>query len=609
MLKTSPTTKQSYFFKLLLCCCFVINYNITNAQIEQSNQTHCPGDTITILPPPLGPLGPLPASCETLTVTPDDENIITLPNNEGFLVVVGNTSTQYTIIRTGIVADGCYSSPFEVSAVTNIVIGSDCDAPHDVITQTQTVCNNDTLVLQIGDSFEYSVMEQPSNGTLFFTSNGASSGTDLHYVPNSSFVGMDQFMIHYTNTSTGDEYVISFDVTVNDCGDPTDPTDPTEPDTPYTWLNDLIDANDCCANASVIEFSMGTYSFIYIQTGDDCSAFSSLYLNDGSYYCTDASNFDCLGAYGLNASDGTVLYTCGDDPTDPTDPIDFDEYPWLADLIDADDCCANESILVFELGGGYSFLYIKTASDCGGLGSLYLSTGQLYCNDAANFDCLGAYGFNESDGVTLWACSNDPTDPTDPTDPIPDYPWLSDVITDDCCANTRVYHYIKNNGSYGYIYVETGDCQDGSYSRLYNEEGQLYCTSAATVSCFDHYDLDNSFTETFLWSCDGTEGESTNSSNTEGQFDRLITSENLVTFNVFPNPSTGLINISVDTDYEGVESIIIYDLSGRIINEFIFESASVKLFQTDLSDLPNGLYLIQYQNANVSSIEKIMIRH
>ena len=605
MLKTSTTTKKNYLFKLLLCCCFIINYNIINAQMEQSNQTHCPGDTVTLLPPPLGPLGPLPANCETLTVTPDDGNIITLPNNGGFMAIAGNTSTEYTVTRTGLIANGCYSSAFDISAITNIVIGGNCTNPPEVITQTQTVCNNDTLILEIEDSFEYSVMEQPSNGTLFFTFNAPSSGTDFHYVPNSDFVGTDQFMIHYTNTSTGDEYIISYDVTVNDCGDP---IEQNVPNTPYTWLNNLIDANDCCANASVLEFSFGSYSFIYIQTGEDCGASSSLYLNDGSLYCTNGNNLDCLSAYGLNENNGTVLFDCGDGPIDtpgPTDPFDFGEYPWLADIIDENDCCTNESILIFDLGS-YSFLYIKSASECGGLGNLYLNTGQLYCTDGNGLNCLAAYGLNESDGTTVWACSNNPTNPTDPTT---DYPWLSNIITDDCCANARIYHYAKNNGSYGYIYVEAGDCQDGNYSRLYNEEGLLYCTSASTISCFDHYDLGNSFTETLLWSCDGTEDRPANSSNTEEQSDRLITSENLVKFNVFPNPSSGMINISVDADYEGMESITIYDLSGRVINEFLFEQASIKLFQTDLSDLPDGLYLIKYQNANVSSIEKVMIRH
>ena len=399
------------------------------------------------------------------------------------------------------------------------------------------------------------------------------------------------------------------------CNNPNDPIEQMDSTTlslfeDFPWLTNFVDPSNCCDNLAVLEFPMGSYSFIYIKTDSDCGGYGSLYLNNGYSYCNDADNFDCLGAYGLNESDGNVLYYCGEEPMEPIDTVtvSFDEYPWLLDIIDTDDCCANRSIQIFPLGGSYSFIYVKAADECGGLGSLYLNNGELYCNDANNFDCLGAYGFNENNGTTFWNCGT----PIDPNNPIPtdDYPWLSSIVNaEDCCANTNIFYYKKDNLTHGYIYIMAGDCQDDNYGRLYNEEGQLYCTSTSTISCFEHYDLGNSFIEELLWSCDGTDARP-NQSTDDGN-SRLISENISLGLNVFPNPSAGLINIEINTgnNYEGEQIISVYDINGRIVHQNRFDTANVKLFQADLSDLTDGIYIVEYKNANVSSAQKIMIRH
>ena len=478
----------------------------------------------------------------------------------------------------------------------------------DLIIQNETVCANKILVLDllIG-SWAINILEHASNGSLLAVADAPITESSLWYIPSDDFVGVDQFTIQYMDIATGNEYTAEFTVEVIDCS-----IDPIDPNIPYDWLNNLIDQNDCCNNSTVLEFSLGgSYSFIYIKAAEECGGLGTLYLNDQTLYCTDASNFDCLGAYGLNESDGNVLYNCSEEPIEPTDTssVAFDDYPWLTNLIDANDCCTNQSIINFPLGS-YSFIYIKTASECGSLGSLYLNNGNLYCNDASNFDCLGAYGLSENDGEVLWNCG-DPITPTDPSNPIDseEYPWLSSIANaGDCCANANIFYYKKDNCTHGYIYVKAGDCEDENYGRLYSEEGQLYCFSTATISCFEHYDLGNSFIEELLWSCDGTDDRPYQSS--EDNNSRLITNDISLGLNVFPNPSRGLVNIEVNTDenYEGEQFISVYDINGRIIRQEIFDTANVRLFQTDLSDLTGGIYIIEYKNANISSAQKIMIR-
>lgn len=71
--------------------------------------------------------------------------------------------------------------------------------------------------------------------------------------------------------------------------------------------------------------------------------------------------------------------------------------------------------------------------------------------------------------------------------------------------------------------------------------------------------------------------------------------------NVYPNPSSGLISISLTTD----ESLLleIFDQSGTLIST---ESISSELIRKDLSDQPNGLYIIrvtdQYKNYDTAKL-------
>lgn len=64
----------------------------------------------------------------------------------------------------------------------------------------------------------------------------------------------------------------------------------------YSWLSDIVDTSNCDSNTSVSEYDFGGYSFIYINQNDK----GTLYLNDGTYYCSDAPGYSCQALYSLN---------------------------------------------------------------------------------------------------------------------------------------------------------------------------------------------------------------------------------------------------------------------------------------------------------------------
>jgi|GEM_PF-1294621 len=692
--------------------------------------TYCVGDTVMLLTPPQGPLGPQPAGCEILTVTPDDGNIITLPDNGGFMVVV-TTTTTYTVTRTGVVGLGCYSEPFEIGIDTYIEINENCPTEpepcvvadplslpfiqeiisypcaddcgrideitafgyngntyfglyNNILAENCTLDGGVTYLDCNGDFFcsasalpgtsnacSNEFNDIASNGTIIWSNSNTCHDEVDPEAPDTGYDWLDDLLDANdccTNASaiefpmgsysfiyvkagadcgslgtlylnTGQSYCTDADnfdclgaygLSINQgnvlwsCGDgsePTEPTEPTEPDTQYDWLNDLLSSSDCCNANAAIEFPLESYSFIYVKADADCGGLGTLYLNTGQLYCTDADNFDCLGAYGLNESNGTTIWTCGDGPVDPPNPTTPNTgYDWLNNLIIDDGCCNANAAIEFPMGP-YSFIYVLADADCGGLGSLYLNTGQLYCNDADNFDCLGAYGLSINQGNVLWNCEGGgPTEPNDPTEPVDfeDYPWLNNIVdANDCCINESVIVFPM--GSYSFVYVNAGaNC--GGLGALYLNTGELYCTDADNFDCLGAYGLNES-DGNVIWTC-GTDDKPVDNADdminedlTE-QSSKLDNTENLssldnvpVEMKVYPNPSIGLVNISLNTTHEGDQLIRVLDLSGRTINEFRFTDARNQVFQVNLTDLPDGLYLIEYSNINISSVEKVMVRH
>jgi hypothetical protein len=75
-------------------------------------------------------------------------------------------------------------------------------------------------------------------------------------------------------------------------------------------------------------------------------------------------------------------------------------------------------------------------------------------------------------------------------------------------------------------------------------------------------------------------------------------------FNLYPNPSNG--NVVINSQINGIKNVTIslFDLLGNEIQ--VFENNSFP-FEMNLSDLPNGSYLIKFQSGNQSVTKKLFM--
>ena len=72
---------------------------------------------------------------------------------------------------------------------------------------------------------------------------------------------------------------------------------------------------------------------------------------------------------------------------------------------------------------------------------------------------------------------------------------------------------------------------------------------------------------------------------------------------IYPNPSTGIVNIDFTSQEDGQLMIEIFDLQGKKIQSIVRESANAEAL--DLSNLENGMYLIRVQiNNKLVAVER-----
>ncbi len=77
------------------------------------------------------------------------------------------------------------------------------------------------------------------------------------------------------------------------------------------------------------------------------------------------------------------------------------------------------------------------------------------------------------------------------------------------------------------------------------------------------------------------------------KFNAEIESNTNFNFNVFPNPTSEVLNITWDY-YTGETPLLVYNSEGRLIKEIILQGYTGN-YSVDISDFPTGTYFIRYQ--------------
>jgi len=147
--------------------------------------------------------------------------------------------------------------------------------------------------------------------------------------------------------------------------------------------------------------------YIWIEADSDCGdERSTLYNEEGVKYCRNNSSLDCFEFYDLEEYDATVLWTCdGENPTE--EEPNFEDYEWLSDLIDTENCCDNTTVTEYD-NGSYAYIFVETDSDCGGVNStLYNEEGVKYFRNNSSLDCFEFYDLEEYEATVLWTCEGE----------------------------------------------------------------------------------------------------------------------------------------------------------------------------------------------------------
>lgn len=219
------------------------------------------------------------------------------------------------------------------------------------------------------------------------------------------------------------------DNTVSNCDTTMNTVGSTLPDflEDYPWLADLVDFETCTSEKITVYTSVG-YIYLFVETPQQ----SILYNANGQRYCTNSATYDCqafykvdevLAIWACGASEPIIVPVDGDGDgfTDDVDPDDmdacipnenaalcllesgtlppfFEQYPWLAEVINPFDC-GTTKVTVYRFSG-YIYLWVEGE----GFPVLYNNIGLRYCSNSANYNCQDFYTMDEV--LEIWECGN-----------------------------------------------------------------------------------------------------------------------------------------------------------------------------------------------------------
>jgi len=272
----------------------------------------------------------------------------------------------------------------------------------------------------------------------------------------------------------------------------------------YTWLNTLVDAETCSAGSSIEVYSYGTYTFIFIE--DDNGG--SLYFEDGTFYCADATNYSCVQLYGL--TNPKTRWVCeNENPEPPSNQTVFDQYSWLNTLIDSTDCAVESKVTVYPYGT-YSFVFIEDANGS----NLYFEDGTFYCKDAPGYSCVQLYGLINP--TSSWVCGNENLTGTCVVDNPFSLSWFQELIAEasqDLCGIKEINQTSYEGNTYFVARIQPiyPECaSDGLGTIILDCNGNNVCSinpwlMPGEVNCPDNPELlALNFTGELIWSYDYT---------------------------------------------------------------------------------------------------------
>lgn len=368
----------------------------------------------------------------------------------------------------------------------------------------------------------------------------------------------------------------------------------------FSWLNAQIDATNC-NGATVSVYNMAGFQYVFIETNNS----STLYLDDGTYYCTNRSGLDCRAFYNLNNS--ATVWSCGEETTEeveqevPAEEMEqsastseiLEEFSWLTAIVNETDC--NNTTTTVYNKGTFQYIFVETENG----GTLYFEDGTKYCTDRSGLNCREFYGLTER--TMEWSCGEESgqeevEQPELSADIFEEFSWLRSVLDDSSCDGTTARVY--NTGAFQYVFIEAA--MGGT---LYFEDGTRYCGNRANLNCEEFYGLEE-VADTYV--CNGgkfviePKDEFSKSSNTHLTKNKL--NETAFNIKLYPNPTNNYLNIEFLQALEKELQVTLYDISGKTIQSF----TTLDNFKLNLSTQNEGIYLLELRSEDAIQQHKIM---
>ena len=420
----------------------------------------------------------------------------------------------------------------------------------------------------------------------------------------------------------------------------------------FPWLisNNIVDPSNC-SSETIEVYQQSIFNFLLVT---DASGTSTLYNQEGLFYCQNAFNYDCVEAFGFDPPVET--YRCGDagnggngscgdvsgtiffapcdnqlfflvrlDDGRVLDPyidqvptyvpvegqtinFNFTNAPFGTPCINAErainlscvdivdtpevsaDCSNNTGTIFFEQCDGVSFYFIRTSN--GVVLDAYQAPG-------VNFQPAEGQtvNFDFYDATFETPCSQADRaviitciELATPSAPTVFEDFAFVQDLVDPADCAGTSIEVYKQGPFSFIFINTGT----ESGQLYFEDGTFYCNTMTNYDCVSLYNLG---APSSVWNCGDPGIVSTET--------RSAVDIGKPAFTAYPNPTTGFVTIQLETENESAQHMFVTDALGRTALQ---KDIAPRVTSTtlDISSYQKGLYYVVVQAGDQRVVKKVI---
>lgn len=164
----------------------------------------------------------------------------------------------------------------------------------------------------------------------------------------------------------------------------------------------------------------------------------------------------------------------------------------------------------------------------------------------------------------------------------------SELIYSESLSNANEHHITElclGDGCYTFEITDSnGDGMNGWF--LFPDKGSVKITNSTTSEVLWEYTSSGNWTSKTFEFC----------------LDLTHAATRMISLNVFPNPSTGIVN--VESTY-GISNICVYNNFGQIVENKNYKGQNI--IEMDLQSLPNGVYIMKITDNTEVTFKKIVL--